>query len=347
MAGATHHPAVVIDDRGLDRSGPQIDPQGGHRVTGTPESIGHVTGRVVVVGSLNVDLVVGLDRMPESGETVFGHRLERHAGGKGLNQAVAAARLGASVDMVGAVGDDSSGEWLRRVVTDEGIGDASIASLAGASGTALIEVDAAGANRIVVIPGTNGQVSAAQVDAAIRSLADVAVVLAQGEVPADAVAAAMRAGRSIGAVTILNPAPVFAYPTEVFADVDYVVPNEHEAAKLTAMSTATTEDASQAARELVRMGARCAVITRGGKGVVWATETALGTRGAFLVAAIDTVAAGDAFCGGLAAALAGGGDLDQALRWASAAGALATTVAGAVPSLPTRSDVESLLDSTD
>ncbi len=142
------------------------------------------------MGSLNLDLVIGLERMPAPGETVFGDRLEQHAGGKGLNQAVAAARLGIPVAMIGALGDDSAGEWLRQVVRDESIDDAGIGTVAGTSGTAVIEVDSSGANRIVVISGANDSVSADHVTAALTALDDVAVVLTQGEVPIEAIVAA-------------------------------------------------------------------------------------------------------------------------------------------------------------
>ena len=298
---------------------------------------------MVVVGSLNLDLVIGLARMPDSGETVFGERLDQHAGGKGLNQAVAAARLGVAVSMIGAVGSDAAGEFLRGVVTAEGIDDNGIAGLTGTSGTAVIEVDTCGANRIVVISGTNDLVTPAHVEATLAALADVAVVLTQGEVPLEAIEAAMAAGRARGAITILNPAPVRDYPESVYRHVDYVIPNEHEAAHLTGLPTDTTVDAFNAARALVARGAGCAIITRGGKGSVWASRNSTGSSDVFPVSPVDTVAAGDAFCGGLAAALAEGRDLPIALRWASAAGALATTVEGAVPSLPRRAAVEALV----
>ncbi len=303
-----------------------------------------MTGRVVVVGSLNLDLVIGLERMPDSGETVFGDRLEQHAGGKGLNQAVAAARLGPPVSMIGALGTDSAGDWLRDVMRAEDIEESGVAVIDGSSGTAVIEVDASGANRIVVISGANSSVTAEHVTASIAALGDVAVVLTQGEVPIEAVAAALRSGRAAGAITILNPAPVRDYPKALLADADYVIPNEHEAALLTGMDTSTSVDATDAARELVARGATCAIVTRGGRGVVWATAHATGSAGVFTVTPIDTVAAGDAFCGGLAAALSEGRGLSESLRWAAAAGALATTVAGAVPSLPRREQVEKLLE---
>ena len=300
-------------------------------------------GRVVVVGSLNVDLVVGLERMPAPGETVMGQTLERHAGGKGLNQAVAAARLGARVSMIGAVGSDDAGAWLRGIVESEGIEATAVVTADGPSGTALIEVDSSGMNRIVVIPGANGTLSPEHVAEAIRSMDDVAIVLTQGEVPLDAIAAAMAAGRACGARTILNPAPVRDYPESLLALVDFLVPNEHEAAHLSGLPTASLVDANEAAQHFTGKGVPHAIITRGARGAVWMSPSGSGSVAAYRVSPVDTVAAGDAFCGGLAAALAAGESLADSLRWASAAGALATTIAGAVPSLPTRAEVEQLL----
>ena len=303
------------------------------------------SGRVVVVGSLNVDLVVGLERMPAPGETVMGETLERHPGGKGLNQAVAAARLGARVSMIGTVGSDDSGVWLQGIVRAEGIDATGIISADGPSGTALIEVDPTGMNRIVVIPGANAALTAADVTAAINAIDDVAVVLTQGEIPLEAITAAMAAGRACGARTILNPAPVRDYPASLLALVDFLVPNEHEAAHLSGLPTDSLVDASEAARHFTGEGVPNAIITRGARGAVWVSPSSSGSVPAYRVTPVDTVAAGDAFCGGLAAALASGEPLPEALRWASAAGALATTIAGAVPSLPTRDAVEQLLTS--
>ena len=216
-----------------------------------------MNGRVVVVGSLNLDLVIGLDRMPDSGETVFGHRLEQHAGGKGLNQAVAAARLGVPVSMIGALGDDANGDWLRDVVRGEGIDDAGIATFPGTSGTAVIEVDTSGANRIVVISGANDLVTAEQVSAALEALGDVAVVLTQGE-------GAHRRGRrghahrsrprrhddpQSRARTGLPGGAVGARPA-------IAIPNQHAGAKRpTGLDSSTRIHATQAARDLARRGA--------------------------------------------------------------------------------------------
>jgi ribokinase len=302
-------------------------------------------GTVVVVGSLNVDLVVGLDRMPDPGETVIGRTLDQHPGGKGLNQAVAAARLGARVEMIGAVGTDDSGAWLRDIVTSESIGDSGVRTVDGPSGTALIEVDRTGMNRIVVVPGANGKVTPDEVAAALDTIDDIAIVLTQGEVPLASIEAAMVVGRAKGARTVLNPAPVIDYPIELLRAVDIVLPNEHEAAQLTGIDTSTLEGAQDAAAHLVALGVTCAIITRGGEGAIWATAHDSGSVGVFPVTPLDTVAAGDGFCGGLVAALAEGLEIDEAMRWASAAGGLATTKAGAVPSLPTRDQLTALLNS--
>lgn len=299
---------------------------------------------VVVVGSLNLDVVIGLDRMPEVGETVLGSTLTRHAGGKGLNQAVAAARMGARVHMVGAVGEDEAGTWLRNIARDEGASTMHVLTNPGTSGTAVIEVAPNGANRIVVVPGANATVTPTLVEAAIAQIANPRVVLVQGEIPIDAVGAALRAGRARGALTMLNPAPVFDIPRALMETVDVIVPNEAETTALTGLPTTTRVDAAQAAAELVDRGARFAVVTCGARGAAWVSAAhGSGAVPAYAVRAIDTVAAGDAFCGALAAMLADGMAFGEALQWASAAGGLATTVAGAVPSLPSRAAVEALL----
>ena len=240
-------------------------------------------GRVVVVGSLNLDLVVGLERMPAPGETVMGETLERHAGGKGLNQAVAAARLGARVSMIGAVGNDDAGAWLRGIVEGEGIEAAAVVTAEGSSGTALIEVDASGMNRIVVIPGANATLTAEHVVETIQSMDDVAIVLTQGEVPLDAITAAMTAGRACGARTILNPAPVRDYPESLLGLVDFLVPNEHEAAHLSGLPTASLVDANEAAQYFTGKGVPHAIITRGSRGAVWMSPSGSGSVAAYSV----------------------------------------------------------------
>lgn len=303
-----------------------------------------MSNRVVVVGSLNQDLVVGLQRMPLPGETVFGDTLERHAGGKGLNQAVAAARAGAPVTMVGAVSADSAGDFLLRIVDEEGIDRTHIARVDGLAGTAVIEVDRAGANRIIVIPGANALVTGEQVRAALAEIPDIAVILTQGELPADAVMAALEFGRSRGIRTVLNPSPVQDYPDALYALADVAIPNEHEIESITGHGTETAADATRAARMLAERGVGTVIVTRGAQGSVWSSLTTSGSAGSFAVRAVDTVAAGDAFCGVVTASLAEGRSLTEALRWGSAAGALAATKAGAVPSLPRREEIEEMVN---
>ena len=307
-----------------------------------------MTGRVVVVGSLNQDLVLSVTRMPAPGETVFGHSLDRNAGGKGLNQAVAAARLEVPVSMIGCVSQDSAGDFLMRSVEGEHIDGSGVMRTTEAfAGTAVIEVDEAGANRIVVIPGANQLLTADHVTAALERIPDVSVVLTQGEIPQDAVHAALSAGRARQATTILNPSPVQDYPDEIWRLADYAIPNEHEAELITGHEPTTAVDATQAARLLAERGVGTAIVTRGARGSVWSSLTRSGSSGAFPVLPVDTVAAGDAFCGSFAAALSEGLSLSAALRWGSAAGALAATKKGAVPSLPVREQVEKLVNQDD
>lgn len=299
-----------------------------------------MTAQVVVVGSLNDDLVVSVQRLPLPGETVLADGMHHHPGGKGLNQAVAAARMGASVRLVGAVGDDDAGARLRQLLDVEGIEDGLRTVDGSPTGTALIEVDAHGENRIVVVPGANARLDVTDVPAT----GSPAVVIAQAEIPLDCVRAAMQWARAAGAVSILNPSPARAIPDDVLAAVDLLVVNEHEAALLSDVSVTDEEGAVAAARSLVRRGVRAAVVTRGAEGAAWySLEDGEGSAAAFPVTAVDTVGAGDAFCGALAAATAYGAALGTAVQWAGAAGALAATRHGAVPSLPRRTEVETLV----
>ena len=286
---------------------------------------------VAVIGSVNLDLVATTARLPGPGETVSGTAYAEHAGGKGLNQAVAAARSGAAVAMVGAVGDDDAGRRLRSIAADEGIDVEAIAIIAGSpTGRALITVDAGAENTIVVIPGANSLVRA-------DAVPDARVVIAQLEVPIDEVLAAFRCARASGARTILNPAPAQPLPDELVALCDFIVPNEHELELIGGVDS------------LLDRGVGIVVTTRGARGVTTTVRTDTSSterhQPAFPVTPVDTTGAGDAFCGSLAARLAAGDELEPAIRYAAAAGALATTIDGAVPSLPYAGDVAALLNS--
>lgn len=279
---------------------------------------------VVVVGSLNLDLVAHAARLPAPGETVHGSSFSEFPGGKGLNQAVAAARSGARVAIVGAVGDDHAGAYLREVVRQEGIDDSFLATVAGApTGRAMISVDDSGENSIVVIAGSNGHVELSELPAA-------RVVLAQLEVNLDAVATAMELARAQGAITVLNPAPAGDVPGGVLSLCDVLVPNEHEIELLGGVDA------------LLGRGVGKLIVTRGAAGADLVTGEESVHVDPFPVDPVDTTGAGDAFCGALASRLAAGDDVPNAMRFAAAAGALATTIHGAVPSQPLLADTLAL-----
>lgn len=283
---------------------------------------------VVVVGSLNMDLVAQTPRLPAPGETVSGTSYAEFAGGKGLNQAVAAARSGARVAMIGAIGDDAAGTTLRQVLVDEGIDHSGVRTLAGvATGRALISVDAHAENSIIVIAGANHHVE-------IDTLPQASVVLAQLEIPTAAVEAAFDVASSSGALAVLNPAPAAAATNDVLRRCNVLIPNEHEAELIGGTPAMSA------------LGIEHIVTTLGSAGATYhGPDRAVHAVAPFPVTAVDTTGAGDAFCGSLAARLAAGDDMADALRFAAAAGALATTAQGAVPSQPAVDAITRLLDS--
>ena len=280
---------------------------------------------VCVIGSANLDVVARCQRHPMPGETLLGTSLAEHAGGKGLNQAVAAARSGARTTMIGAVGTDEPGVRLRAVLDDNGIDSSYVAVSNDITGRAIIVVDDHGENTIVVVPGANGAVRLPQ------ALPRCRVVVAQLEVPLATVTAGFAAARAAGAMTVLNPAPAADLTAELLGLADVVVPNEHELELL------------GGADRLIELGVRALVVTRGAQGVDLITPEGRQHVAPFRVSVVDTTGAGDAFCGSMCARLAAGDDLATAVRWGAAAGALATTVAGAVPAQPTASAIEALL----
>jgi ribokinase len=307
---------------------------------------------IVVVGSLNNDLVVSLDAFPSEGETVIGKALTQQAGGKGLNQAVAAKRAGGNVALIGAVGNDSFGANLKNIVASENILDLVEVNSQESSGAAIIEVDKDASNRIVIIGGANDTLDADTVERQIRAIAEtnsVGVVLVQSEIPLSAIQRALEVGQSIGASTILNPAPIREFTPEIFKSTDYLIPNEHEARSLITKSSVQQDpltsmlDCVDAANAIIDFGIENVIITRGEKGAVWATAHGSGQASAFRIVPVDSVAAGDAFCGVFAYAINEGLPLAEALRWASAAGALTATHSGAVAAIPQRQEIQHLL----
>jgi ribokinase len=301
---------------------------------------------VLVVGSLNTDFTVILPRLPGPGETVLGGTLAVGAGGKGANQAAAARRLGADVRMIGCVGEDDAGGRLREGLAALGVGVDGVLALPGvATGAALIMVDALGRNQIGVAPGANGNLTPEMAAAREDDVRWAQVVLCQLETPLPVVRWALSAARRHGVVTILNPAPAAALPDDLLRLVDYLTPNESEAAALAGTPAAGPDAASEAARRLCARGAGQVVVTLGAQGALACDGTQALHFPAFPVTVVDTTGAGDAFNGGLATGLAAGGSLEQAIPLAGAAAALACTRPGAQASLPDRADVERFLRS--
>jgi ribokinase len=303
-----------------------------------------MAAHVAVVGSLNMDLVVRAPRLPSPGETIIGHDFHILPGGKGANQAVAAARLGARVSMVGRVGHDAFACSLLDNLAAAGVDHTFVAQDAeAATGVALIEVDDGGQNSIVVASGANMRLSPADVDAAETIVAAAAVLLLQLESPLEVVIRAAQIARAHGAMVILNPAPACPLSSTLLSLVDVLVPNESETALLAGMPVGDLAEAEAAATALRQSGVRTVILTLGEQGALLAQAGGIEYFPAFAVRPVDTTAAGDAFMAGLAVALAEGQSLAEAVRWGNAAGALATTQLGAQPSLPTRQALETLL----
>ena len=296
---------------------------------------------IIVIGSLNADLVVRAPRFPAPGETISGEDLAIIPGGKGANQAVAAARQGTSVAMVGRVGNDSFGPTLLQNLKENKVDTAHVLTDVSTTGTAIIVVDADGQNNIVLSPGANGKVTPDDVEAV--SFQDVDTLLLQLEIPLEAVAHATRIARQNGVRVILNPAPARPLPDSLLADVDILVPNESELGLLSGQPVADIDSAKSAARALLEKGVKTVIVTLGANGALLVTDGQATHVPTFNVEVVDTTAAGDAFIGGLAAALLKGMSLEEAVRYGNASGALAATKFGAQPSLPTAEEVENLL----
>ncbi|NBC30570.1 MAG: ribokinase [Spirochaetes bacterium] len=299
-----------------------------------------------VIGSINMDLVAGVDHFPRPGESRIGHSFGTYPGGKGANQATALARLGAAVMMAGRVGKDTFGEDYLESFRKEGV-DLSLVQVDAnaATGVAVIEVDDTGENHIVVVPGANMTLGESYVNENATAIAKADICLFQLEVPAEANRAGMALARKAGRTTILDPAPAprEAIPEKILSQADYVTPNETEAQFITGVEVSNAASAERAARALQKQGARVVIIKAGAHGAYIADDNGVRHVEGFSVKAVDTTAAGDAFNAGLAYALGTGKPLYDAVRYANAVGALACTRLGAQSALPRREEVESLL----
>ncbi|MYA74430.1 MAG: ribokinase [Acidimicrobiaceae bacterium] len=319
--------------------------QANDQTTVRPDRSGHArqgpAQEIAVVGSANLDLVVEVPRVPLVGETVLGGDLSRIPGGKGANQAVAAARLGRSVAMIGRIGDDEGGRILRAALETDGVDTSHLTTTPDApNGVALIAVGADGDNSIVVSPGANSRLSVAEIDAAGDVLGAAEVTLVQLEVPVDAVVAATE---SAGGIVVLNPAPAPSspLPPKLLEAVDVIVPNQTELALLTGYNG--TVDASIAADLARQLPIPTVVVTLGALGALAVVEGEVSHIAAPVVDPVDTTAAGDSFCGALADALVRKEPIVDAVRWAVRVGAATTLRTGAQPSLPNPVEVTSLL----
>ena len=305
---------------------------------------------ITVVGSLNADLVVSVRRFPTPGETVMGQGFSVFPGGKGANQAFGAARLSGGempVRMVGRVGDDAYGGWLRQNLAGAGVDVSHVVPLpATPTGLALIAIDPSGQNQIVVVPGANSGFAPAGLSGAHHAVAGAAVVLLQLEIPLPTVQTAARVARESGAVVILDPAPARALSDMLLRSIDYLTPNESELSVLTGGAPQPSLRRSEAitrARQIIARGTRKVLVKMGRQGALLVTETGEQLFPALPVEAIDTTAAGDAFNAGLAFALARGSGEADAVRFATATAAVSVTQVGAQPSMPSRQAVEALL----
>ena len=297
---------------------------------------------VLVVGSANIDLVAGVPRCPNPGESLIGTTFHTIPGGKGANQAVGAACLGAPTSFAGCVGADAFGEMQRQALSGAGVDVSCLKTHASEpTGTAIIFVGEDGQNSIVVIPAANFGILPADVDAMDAAFEQTDVVLLQLEIPLATVDAVLEKARAVGAVSILDAGPAQKVPEELVRKADIVSPNETEAEAMTGVRVDTIDDARQAAEALCDMGAGAVVLKLGSKGAYYLGDGAFHVP-AFMIDPVDTVAAGDAFTAALGCAWAAMGPR-EAIRFANAAGGLAATVAGAQPSMPSYAAVRKLM----
>jgi len=304
--------------------------------------------KVTVLGSANVDLVIRAARMPNKGETLFGDAFDIFTGGKGFNQATAAARLGAEVTFIGRIGDDAFGEMLRTAMETENIDTRFVKTDAdNGTGVATIVVEPDGDNSIIVIPRANMCITPKDIDAAEDSIANADVLLLQLETPIDASQRAAEIAKANNTIVLLDPAPARSLPVELLEKIDILTPNISEVTVLSGQEVTTAESRTAAAKtlqvQIAQDGLSTVVITLGEQGVLICTPTETEHIPTLTVDVVDTTGAGDAFSGALATSLAKGNKITESVKYATAAGAAAVTVLGATPSMPTDDKIKAIL----
>jgi ribokinase len=299
---------------------------------------------IVVVGSLNMDLVIRTPRMPLPGETLIGHDFQTIPGGKGANQAVALARQGADVTMIGRIGDDDFGRTQQKCLKQEQIDLSSLlVDPHQATGVAIITLDQAGENSIIISPEANGAVTVEQIDSVRDVITRADMLVCQLETPLDAVTRAIEIAHENNVPVILNPAPAQQLEPSLLEKVTYLIPNETEAGLLTGIEVKDIASAQEAATQLQRLGVQTVILTLGENGAVVAHEDTCVHETAVSMDVVDTTAAGDTFVGSFAVAVTEGKSVIEAVRFAKHAAALAVTKLGAQPSIPTRDKVEQFI----
>ena len=301
---------------------------------------------IVVVGSLNMDLVVRVPHMPIPGETVLGNDFQNIPGGKGANQAVGAARMGARVTMIGKVGNDEFGKALTKNLANEGVGISHISvDEKEATGIAMITLDQSGQNSIVVASGANMALKPEDIRTAWKKISDIDVLVMPLEVSLECVEEAVRLATESSVKVILNPAPAQKLSDDLLKKVDVLVPNESETSLLTGLAVESIEDAKIAAKSLLEKGIGAIVLTLGSRGALLISENQPAIISTpYKVNVVDTTAAGDSFVAALSVGIVEGLPLENALRQATAAGALAVTKMGAQPCMPTKKEVNELME---
>ena len=300
---------------------------------------------VIVIGSLNMDLVITTQRAPEAGETLSGTDFHTIPGGKGANQAVAAAKLGCTVALIGRVGSDAFGEKLLETLSKSGVNISNISRDAEAStGIAIITVEADGQNRILLVPGANGKITPFDVDVIENLIAGAKLLIMQMEIPLNSVHQALDLANFHHVPVLLNLSPARCLSDDMFQKVKYLVVNETEASSLTGLSVVDIRTAESAAGLLLEKGTNTVIITLGDQGAVCASGEGSFTSPAYLVKSVDSTAAGDAFIGGYASAVLEGKHEWECIQYANAVGALTTTKLGAQISLPTKVELLEFLE---